>query len=99
MLIEEVKSFNKESGKNFDIAKSIKKQLPSFACINCLYDNKVQRAIQRYMYCKEFNVSPYKGSYGEQPSKWVDKSFVIKNALAKREKEQIDAQRQRTNNN
>jgi len=90
MLIEEVKSFNKESGKNFDIAKSIKKQLPSFACINCLYDNKVQRAIQRYMYCKEFNVSPYKGSYGEQPASWVDTCNIIKNVLAKTERDNIE---------
>lgn len=90
LLVEEVKHFNKESGKNFDIAKSIKKQLSSFACINCLYDKHIQRAIQRYMYCQDFNIAPYTGSYGEQPASWVTISSIIKNVLAKREKDNIE---------
>ena len=42
------------------------------------------------MYCSEFDVPPFKGSYGEQPSLWTQKAFIIKNALAKRQKNLID---------
>jgi hypothetical protein len=31
----------------------------------------------------DFGISPYNGSYGDQPKKWVDKFFIIKNALNK----------------
>ena len=60
--------------------------------------NQHQKDIQRYIYCKEFGVPAYNGAYGEQPSKWVEKSFVIKNALAKKEKDLIDGSRQNDNN-
>ena len=33
------------------------------------------------MYAKQFNISPYKGSYGEQPKKWVDKTFLLTHLL------------------
>ena len=95
LLIEEVKSFNEETGKSFDIAKSIRKQLPSFACINHLYDKKIQRLVQRYFYCKEFSVPPYEGSYGEQPASWVDICNIIKNVLAKKEKDSIEDAKRR----
>ena len=39
---------------------------------------------------KQFGISPYPGSYGDQPAKWVDRAFIIKNTLAKKEKDQID---------
>lgn len=90
LLIDEVKSFNESGEKKFDIAMSIKKQLSTFACIDCLYDNEIQRAIQRYMYCKDFNTPPYRGSYGEQPASWVNMCSIIKNVLAKREKNSIE---------
>ena len=53
-------------------------------------DNDTQKDINRYIYCSEFNVAPYKGDYGEQPSLWTQKTFIIKQALAKREKNTID---------
>ena len=37
-----------------------------------------QKDIQRYIYCQDFNTQPYPGSYGEQPFKWIEKSFIIK---------------------
>ena len=90
LLVKEVKQFNKESNKSFDIAKSIRKQIPQFACINCLYDKDIQKAVQRYLYCQEFNVPPYEGSYGQQPAFWVEMSSIIKNVLAKKERDSIE---------
>ena len=80
-------------GKEFDIAKSINAQLPFFCCKNKVLKNEHQKDIQRYIYCKEFGVPAYGGSYGQQPAKWVEKSFVIKNALAKKEKDLIDGRK------
>lgn len=37
------------------------------------------------MYSRQFKISPYNGSYGDQPKKWVDKSFMLTN-LVERQK-------------
>tara|TARA_Y100001938_G_C7873279_1_gene321352 strand:- start:173 stop:439 length:267 start_codon:yes stop_codon:yes gene_type:complete len=86
-----------EKGKEFDIAKSVNSQLPFFCCRNKILKNEYQKDIQRFIYCKEFGVPAYSGSYGQQPAKWVEKSFVIKNALAKKEKDLLDGRQQDTN--
>lgn len=80
LLIEETEQANSE-GKNFNIAESIMAQLPFFACNNFVLDREAQKDISRYIYSKDFGISPYKGSYGEQPSRWIEKTFVIKNLL------------------
>ena len=77
LIIEETQEYNKE-GRSFNIAGSVSSQLPFFACRNIMLDEKAQKDISRFMYSKEFGVSPYKGSYGEQPKKWVEKSFLLK---------------------
>jgi len=89
LLIEETKEANLQ-GKQFDIARSIYTQLPFFACRNIIYSKECQRDIQKYIYCKEFGVSPCEGSFKRHPSKWIEKSFIIKNALAKKENAQIE---------
>ena len=89
LLIEETKEVNLE-GRSFDIARSVNAQIPFFACRNIIYSKDCQKDIQRYIYCKEFGVSPYKGSFDKHPSKWIDKSFIIKKALAKKENAQIE---------
>jgi hypothetical protein len=89
LLIEEVHENNKK-GKEFDVSQSINAQLPFFICRNHLSDIDIQKDINRYIYCSEFNIPPYKGSYGEQPSLWSQKAFVIKNAIAKKEKNLIE---------
>ena len=96
LLIEEAKDFN-EKGKEFDIAKSINAQLSFFCCKNVVFDREMQKDIERYIYSEQFSISPYPGSYGEQPAKWVDRAFIIKSALAKRQKDQIDATRNNNN--
>jgi len=89
LLIDEVKQTNKQGG-NFNIAESIVKQLPFFACTNVLLDKQSQKDISRYVYSESFGISPYKGSYGEQPSKWVEKSFLIKSVIERKKTKAID---------
>ena len=92
LLIEETQEFNAK-GKEFDIAKSVNAQLPFFCCRNIVQSREMQKDIERYIYCEQFGISPYPGSYGEQPAKWVDKAFIIKNTLAKKQKDQIDGRK------
>ena len=56
-------------------------QLPFFSCKNMVLDSEAQKDIAQYIYCSDFGISPYKGSYGEQPKKWVEKSFIIKKLM------------------
>ena len=76
LLIDETQKYIEE-GSNLHIAESVMAQLPFFSCSNMLIDAKAQKDIKRFMYAKQFNTSPYKGSYGEQPKKWVDKTFLL----------------------
>ena len=72
-------------GKNFKISSSILSQLPFFACKNIILNKENQDDISRYVYSTEFSCPAYKGSYGEQPAKWVKKSFIIQSTLRDRE--------------
>ncbi len=51
-----------------------------------LYDNWSQEQIKAFMYCKEFNIPAFPGSYVEQPAWWLDVSSIIRNELAAIEK-------------
>ena len=93
MLIEETELMNVRSNKNFDVSMSIASQIPYFACKDVFLDIFIQQDIKRYIYCKENSVSPYPGSFSEQPYIWVEKYFVMKNAFAKLEKNIIDKKR------
>ena len=93
LLIEEVKFNNEKSGKEFDIVQSVNAQIPFFACRNILYTKEAQEDIQRYLYCKEFGVSPYEGDYSKHPAKWIDKAFIIKKAIAKQERKLRDVRK------
>ena len=89
LLIEETEQANTK-GSNFDLALSVASQIPFFACNNILIDGEHQKDIQRYIYCKDFGVSPYSGDFTQHPFKWVEKSFIIKHAFAKLEKQQAE---------
>jgi len=80
LIIAETKKEN-EKGSSFNIASSVMAQLPFFACSNVIMDQKAQKDISRFMYVRNFNVPAYNGSYGEQPKKWVEKSFLLNNLL------------------
>ena len=88
LLIEEVNNENLK-GSGFDVSSSVNAQLPFFSCKNIFFDKQIQKDIRRYSYCKDLNVSPYKGDFGGHPALWVDKYFIIRKAFAKLEKENI----------
>ena len=90
LIIQETKEFNSSENKSFDIVESVYSQLPFFACKNILFDKDSQKDIQRYIYCEKFNVSPYRGDYGNQPCLWVQKASLIRKYLAKLESRQIN---------
>ena len=66
--------------------------MPFFTCRNHLLDKDIQKDINRYIYCTTFNIPPFKGHYGAQPTLWEQKSYIIKKALASREKSIVDKQ-------
>jgi len=86
LLVDEVKQSN-HKGNSFNIVESVVKQLPFFACPNVLLDAQSQKDISRYIYSQQFGISPYKGTYGEQPHKWIEKSFLIKNTIERKKAE------------
>ena len=71
-------------GKDFNVAKSVYSQIPFFACRNIVLNKECQSDIAKYMYCDKFKVSPYHGSFSEQPLRWIKKSFIIRAALNSR---------------
>ena len=97
LLIKETEEFN-NGGKRFDVALSVSKQLPFFSCMNILYNQEAQKDIEKYVYCKEFGISPYPGSFGGQPNRWIDRMFIIKRAFAKKEQSMINKQNKGINN-
>ena len=84
LIIDETKELIKQ-GSNLNVAQAVMAQLPFFACRNIMLDMDAQKEIERFMYARQFKISPYKGSYGEQPKKWVQKSFILNN-LVERQK-------------
>ena len=84
-IIEETKEVNRNMGKSFDIGNSLLKQLPFFACRNVVFKKEYQNDIAKYVYCSDFSIPAYPGSYSDQPHRWISKSIIIKNALQKRE--------------
>ena len=90
LLKEEAIKFNEQQGKSFDIVESIMAQIPFFTCLNHIRDDKYLKLISKYLYCVETGTPAHKGDYGEQPAKWVEYFFIIKNALAKKEKRMRD---------
>ena len=80
LIIDETKELIKQ-GSNLNVAQAVMAQLPFFACKNIMLDMDAQKEIERFMYARQFKISPYKGSYGEQPKKWVQKSFILSNLV------------------
>ena len=87
LIIEETKEVNSKGG-SFNIGESVMAQLPFFACNNILLNKESQRDIARFVYSRDFGISPYEGSYGEQPAKWVAKAFILK-SLLERQKSKV----------
>ena len=88
LIIAETKEEN-EKGSSFNIASSVMAQLPFFACSNVMMNQEAQKDISRFVYVRNFNVPAYNGSYGEQPKKWVEKSFLLNNLLERQKAKAI----------
>ena len=88
LIIDETKEMNKKMRKDFDIEKSVSDQLRFFACPNIVLNQSAQRDISRYTYCNKFSsVSPFDGSYKDQPYKWISKVNIIEKCIANIEKD------------
>ena len=92
LIIEETNTVNKEQKKSFDIANSVSAQIPFFACTNKVLNQKMQNDIARYVYCDKFKMPAYKGSYGDQPYRWVKKSIILGNIINKKQKKEAEKQ-------
>ena len=86
LIAQETKEFNEEKGKEFDVAKSIATQIPFFACFNHVRDENHLKLMNKYIYCTETGTPAHSGDYGEQPARWVQYFFIIKNAMSKKQK-------------
>ena len=84
LIAQETKFFNEEKGKEFDVVKSIVSQIPFFACFNHIRDEKYLKLLNKYLYCIETGTPAHSGDYGDQPARWVQYFFIIKNAMAKK---------------
>ena len=82
LIIEETEEMNK-MGKSFDIVQSVDSQIPFFACRNVIFHPIFSKDKERYIYCENFKIPAYPGTYGEQPSRWVQKTYIIKKAINK----------------
>jgi|TARA_R100000789_G_scaffold46550_1_gene47218 hypothetical protein len=90
LIREETESFNEKGNKSFDVAESIRAQLPFFSCPNIILDQKAQDDISRYVYCEKFNTPAYGGSFGEHPSKWIHKSYVISYYMNRKQQKSLE---------
>ena len=84
ICIQETLDYNETEGKSFDVAQSVATKVPFFTCSNFVINEELLKDIQRYVYCEEFSIAPYPGSYGEQPYRWTQKAFLFKKAFNKR---------------
>ena len=91
-LYDESKQIGLDAGLDIDPIAGLKSQIPFVACYNKVLDQSCQEDIQKYVYCDKTGTTPYEGSYGNTPSLWIEKFFVIKKALYLHEKAAINKQ-------
>ena len=81
------------TGKSFDVPFSIAKQLPFFVCSNVLMKKEYQKDIGKYIFCNETSTPAYPGSYSDQPYRWIQIYFILKQAFAQQQKNLIDKEK------
>ena len=89
LLCEESKS-SQNKGNKFSTLNNVWEQLPFFVCVNKILSEDSQSDISKYIYCKDTGTPPYSGSYGDTPSKWIKKYYIIKEAMMLREQKLRD---------
>lgn len=86
--MNEINMNNKKMKKNFDVTQSLLYQIPHFACKNVFLNQAYQKDVARYVLSSEHNIPAYKGSYGDQPSSWVQKIFIISSTINQLQKDE-----------
>ena len=76
---------HQKKGSSFSTLNNIWEQLPFFVCTNNIIDEKAQKDISRYTYSTDTNTPPYSGSYGDTPHIWIQKYYIIKQAMMVRD--------------
>ena len=84
LLYQESKEHQKKGG-SFSTLNNLWEQLPFFVCNNNLICEKTQKDISRYTYSTDTNTPPYSGSYGDTPYIWIQKYYIIKQAMMLRD--------------
>ena len=76
---------HQKKGSSFSTLSNVWEQLPFFTCVNNIIDENAQKDISRYIYSKDANTPPYPGSYGDTPHIWIQKYYIIRQAMTLRE--------------
>ena len=76
---------HQKKGSSFSNLTNVFEQLPFFTCLNRIIDEKAQKDISRYTYSESTSTPPYTGSYGDTPHIWIQKYYIIKQAMMLRE--------------
>ena len=84
-LLQRESEEHREKGSSFTVLNDIYEQLPFFTCLNKIIDENAQKDISRYTYSESTSTPPYKGSYGDTPHIWIQKYYIIKQAMMIRE--------------
>jgi len=91
---ENIIAYIKKNHPNISVG-TVYKVLDSFVENKLLSKVKTEKDIMRYdsvltnhhhLYCTETGTPAHSGSYGEQPARWVQYFFIIKNTMAKKQK-------------
>lgn len=83
-LSKENRELNANNKGNTSEVIAIYEQIPFFCCPNNIISDAYQRDIEKYIYCKETGTKPFKGAYGDTQKTWIDKFFIIKRSITKR---------------
>ena len=94
-LLEKEVVEQSQEGMDVNIAGAISTQLPFFSCKNNFLSNNYLDVIQKYHYCKEFNVPPHEGDYKKAGVRWLKQTAIIKSAYNVLEKRALDKSKQR----
>ena len=84
LLYQESEEHQKK-GSSFSTLSNVWEQLPFFTCVNNIIDENAQKDISRYIYSQDANTPPYSGSYGDTPHIWIQKYYIIKQAMMLRD--------------
>ena len=86
ILLKKESENQKKQGSLFTTLNNVFEQLPFFCCYNNILNEECQEDISKYVYCTYTNTPAYSASYNDTPATWVEKYYIIKQALGIREK-------------